>query len=125
MLLSLLWSIRVCISSHEPGVSVVGAEGVPVDAQGADVGRVGHLRLADVGDQGADRGKQEPIGQKSRVGAEALLGEFVRAGGTVIAFGALPANSETEFPSSEVKALSHEIFNANAKPAGKINAWLD
>jgi hypothetical protein len=40
------------------------------------------------------------------------LGEFVRAGGTVIAFGTLPANSETEFPSSEVQALSQEIFNA-------------
>jgi hypothetical protein len=40
------------------------------------------------------------------------LGEFVRAGGTALAFGTLPANSETEFPSSEVQALAHEIFNA-------------
>ena len=50
------------------------------------------------------------------------LGEFVRAGGAVIAFGTLPANSETEFPSSEVQALSQEIFNAkNQFPRERID----
>ena len=38
------------------------------------------------------------------------LAEFVRLGGVVIALGALPANSESEFPSSRVQALAKTIF---------------
>ncbi|HOX56969.1 MAG TPA: glycosyl hydrolase [Candidatus Paceibacterota bacterium] len=38
------------------------------------------------------------------------LARFVRRGGSVIALGALPANSESEFPSDRVRALAKEIF---------------
>jgi len=38
------------------------------------------------------------------------LARFVRQGGLVIALGALPANSEAEFPSARVQALAKEIF---------------
>jgi hypothetical protein len=38
------------------------------------------------------------------------LGRFVREGGVLIALGALPANSETEFPSPRVQALSADLF---------------
>ena len=38
------------------------------------------------------------------------LARFVRQGGVVIALGALPANSESEFPSARVAALAREIF---------------
>lgn len=38
------------------------------------------------------------------------LAEFWRSGGTVIAVAALPANSETEFPSPDVRALGREMF---------------
>jgi hypothetical protein len=40
------------------------------------------------------------------------LARFWREGGVVISLGALPANSETEFPSARVQALSKEIFGA-------------
>lgn len=40
------------------------------------------------------------------------LGQLVRQGGVVIALGALPANSEAEFPSSHVRSLATEIFGA-------------
>ena len=39
------------------------------------------------------------------------LTQFVREGGVVIALGALPANSESEFPSARVQALAKEIFD--------------
>ena len=48
------------------------------------------------------------------------LARFVRSGGVVIALGALPLNSETEFPSPKVQALAKEIFGvsgASASPA--------
>ena len=52
-----------------------------------------------------------PNAETMPVEAMRRLGEFVRAGGMVIAFGTLPANSESEFPSVEVQALSREIFS--------------
>jgi hypothetical protein len=42
------------------------------------------------------------------------LARFVRGGGVVVALGALPANSEVEFPSPRVHLLAQEIFG----PAG-------
>ena len=38
------------------------------------------------------------------------LAAFVRRGGAVISLGALPANSESEFPSARVQSLAKEIF---------------
>jgi alpha-L-rhamnosidase len=38
------------------------------------------------------------------------LARFVRQGGIVLALGALPANSESEFPSPRVQALAKDIF---------------
>jgi hypothetical protein len=38
------------------------------------------------------------------------LARFVRQGGLVIALGALPANSESEFPSARVQTLAKEMF---------------
>ncbi len=38
------------------------------------------------------------------------LAEFVRSGGVLIAAGARPANSETEFPSARVQNLADELF---------------
>jgi hypothetical protein len=43
------------------------------------------------------------------------LAGFVRGGGVVVAIGALPRNSEAEFPSSRVQALSREIFGEGEK----------
>jgi hypothetical protein len=40
------------------------------------------------------------------------LGRFTRQGGVVIALGALPKNSETEFPSKRVLKLAREMFGA-------------
>ena len=48
------------------------------------------------------------------------LAEFVRQGGAVIALGALPANSESEFPSARVQMLAQEIFGENG--AGSSSA---
>jgi hypothetical protein len=45
------------------------------------------------------------------------LARFVRQGGVVIALGSLPANSETEFPSTRVQALSAELFETGPKEA--------
>ncbi len=57
------------------------------------------------------------------------LAAFVRQGGVVIALGALPQNSETEFPSRRVQVLVQEIFgqiNGNSssvyEPHCSINA---
>ena len=41
------------------------------------------------------------------------LARFVRSGGVVIALGALPLNSETEFPSPKVQALAKEMFGVS------------
>jgi len=38
------------------------------------------------------------------------LARFVRSGGVVIGLGAMPANSESEFPSARVRELAKEIF---------------
>ena len=43
------------------------------------------------------------------------LARFVRGGGVVIALGALPANSESEFPSSRVQALAAELFGSSTR----------
>ena len=40
------------------------------------------------------------------------LARFVRHGGVVIALGALPMNSETEFPSPTVESLARNVFGA-------------
>lgn len=62
------------------------------------------------------------------------LARFVRQGGLVIALGALPANSEAEFPSARVQAMAKEIFGAsgstvnapqsNANKAGGAGIFL-
>ena len=50
------------------------------------------------------------------------LARFVRAGGVVVALGALPANSESEFPSPRVQALAVEIFGATvSQPSARGN----
>jgi hypothetical protein len=43
------------------------------------------------------------------------LAKFVRSGGVVISVGALPRNSEAEFPSVEVAALATKMFGSTAK----------
>ena len=43
------------------------------------------------------------------------LAQFVRSGGVLISLGALPANSESEFPSPQVLALANEIFGSGAR----------
>ncbi len=48
------------------------------------------------------------------------LARFVRQGGAVIALGALPANSESEFPSARVQSLAREIFGDGG--AGQASA---
>ena len=48
------------------------------------------------------------------------LARFVRQGGAVIALGTLPANSESEFPSTRVQALAKEIFNENVSDSSSV-----
>ena len=57
------------------------------------------------------------------------LAGFVRQGGAVIALGALPTNSKTEFPSARVQTLAKEIFgeygtgsSATRQPQSRVNA---
>ncbi len=57
------------------------------------------------------------------------LAAFVRQGGAVIALGAMPANSESEFPSARVQALATEIFgtsnagsSSSREPQSHVNA---
>jgi hypothetical protein len=45
------------------------------------------------------------------------LEKFVRRGGVVIALGALPANSEKDFPSRRVTRLSRAMFGEGGQPA--------
>lgn len=55
---------------------------------------------------------------------------FVRTGGAAIALGALPANSETEFPSPEVQRIGREIFGegtgsrVHVNPSGGAGIYL-
>lgn len=46
---------------------------------------------------------------------------FWRQGGVVIAVGARPANSETEFPSPRVQAISRELFGTDDGPRAVAN----
>jgi hypothetical protein len=52
------------------------------------------------------------------------LAAFVRGGGIVVALGALPANSEREFPSAQVRAWAAEMFGADPRtsPAHALRA---
>ncbi len=50
------------------------------------------------------------------------LARFWRAGGVVVAVGARPANSESEFPSPRVQALAREIFGDDTGPVVRSNA---
>jgi len=50
------------------------------------------------------------------------LARFWRSGGVVVAMGARPANSETEFPSARVQTLAREMFGENAGPSLHTNA---
>jgi hypothetical protein len=57
------------------------------------------------------------------------LARFARQGGAVIALGALPANSESDFPSARVQALAKEIFGESRagsstarEPQSRVNA---
>ena len=58
------------------------------------------------------------------------LARFVQSGGVVIDLGALPANSDTEFPSAPVEALAHRMFgrpqdaHVEANPAGGAGVYL-
>ena len=49
------------------------------------------------------------------------VARFWRKGGVVIALGALPANSETEFPSPRVQAIARELFGTGEQPGVVTN----
>ncbi|MCU0915226.1 MAG: hypothetical protein MUC88_11765 [Planctomycetes bacterium] len=54
------------------------------------------------------------------------LARFVRQGGALIALGALPANSESEFPSARVRSLAREIFGAaGSSPAREPHSHVN
>ncbi len=48
------------------------------------------------------------------------LAAFVRQGGALIALGALPTNSESEFPSARVQALAKEIFGESGAGSSSV-----
>lgn len=48
--------------------------------------------------------------------------QFWRKGGVVIAVGALPSNSENEFPSPRVQAIARQVFGAGDGPCVNTNA---
>ena len=51
------------------------------------------------------------------------LARFAREGGVLVALGALPANSESEFPSRRVLALAAEVFgSAGSHPSAQGNS---
>jgi len=52
------------------------------------------------------------------------LARFWRQGGGVIAMGALPANSDTEFPSPKVQALAKEMFGTPAGAGAATEAGI-
>ena len=49
------------------------------------------------------------------------LAKFWREGGIVVAVGALPTNSEQDFPAPAVKALAREIFGDGPSPGCQVN----
>jgi len=49
------------------------------------------------------------------------VAQFWRKGGVVIALGALPANSENEYPSPRVQAVARELFGAGEAPCVATN----
>jgi hypothetical protein len=49
------------------------------------------------------------------------LATFVRQGGVVVALGALPANSEGEFPSARVQTLAKEMFGSNLSGTSPVS----
>ena len=51
------------------------------------------------------------------------LARFVRHGGVVIALGALPMNSETEFPSPTVQSLARNVFGAVTTGYSVKSGW--
>lgn len=79
-----------------------------VDAEALAEGKVedGVLRFRDL----AWRAVILPCADTLPLKAWRNLAEFWKSGGTVIAVAALPANSETEFPSPAVRTLAREIF---------------
>ena len=87
-----------------------------VDAEALASARIGTVPTADGDAPALVHGELAwrvvilPNAETLQLAAMWRLGEFVRAGGTVIAFGTLPANSESEFPSAEIQALSREMF---------------
>ena len=50
------------------------------------------------------------------------VAEFWRQGGVVIAVGARPANSDTEFPSPHVQAIAQEVFGQAEAPGVNVNS---
>ena len=50
------------------------------------------------------------------------LQEFQKGGGIVIAVGALPANSDTEFPSAQVKSISKSMFGDSGESKFIVNS---
>jgi len=50
------------------------------------------------------------------------LARFVREGGAVLALGALPANSESEFPSARIATLAKELFGDEAATSSQTKA---
>lgn len=50
--------------------------------------------------------------------------EFWRQGGTVIAVGTLPANSESNFPSLTVQGMASEVFSGNINSNGGLGVYL-
>ena len=63
-----------------------------------------------------------PHGDTLPIGAWENLAHFWRTGGVVIAVGALPANSATEFPSAQVQKLALEMFGDGTEAHVTANA---
>ncbi len=86
------------------------------------------LQQAKPGARGLRHGAQEwqavilPQVDTLPLAAWENLAAFVRQGGVAIALGALPANSEREFPSAPVQQLAREMFGEGApEPRVKAN----
>jgi alpha-L-rhamnosidase len=63
-----------------------------------------------------------PRGDTLPIAAWKNLRDFWRTGGVVIAVGALPANSATEFPSAQVRKLAGEMFGSGTEACVTANA---
>ncbi len=50
------------------------------------------------------------------------LARFWRSGGAIVALGALPANSQSEFPSPAVQSLAKELFGEGTAPRSRVNS---